>query len=107
MGFLVENPITLYDIQNPMNVHLTGNDGTTTMLRDNQFEVPPSDHPASWWCLFNPQTGINDVVPAGTAGAWQMTVDGWFGANNVEFKQYEPAYGVDHVHSVQGIVYPD
>jgi len=106
MGFLVENPITLYDPNCPTCIHLANGDGTTTMLRDNQFAVPASNHPATWWAKFNATTGINEIVPAGTAGAWQMYVDPWFGASG-EFKQLEPAYGVDHPHPVAGVKYPN
>jgi hypothetical protein len=102
MGFLVENPITLYDDANPLNVHLTGNDGTTTMLRDNQWYVPA--HSASdWWVLFNTVSQVNEVVSSGTAGAWQNHVDVWF--NNVQ--TLEPSYGVDHAHPIRAIVYPN
>jgi hypothetical protein len=102
MGFLIENPITLYDDANPINVHLTGNDGTTTMLRDNQWYIP-AHSTASWWCLFNTVSQVNEVVSAGTAGAWQNYVDPWF--SNVQ--TLEPSYGVDHVHSIAGIQYPN
>jgi hypothetical protein len=102
MGFLIENPITLYDNANPANVHLTGNIGTTTMLRDNQWYIP-AHNTASWWCLFNTVSQVNEVVSAGTAGAWQNSVDPWF--SNIQ--TLEPSYGVDHGHPITGIQYPN
>jgi hypothetical protein len=102
MGFLVENPITLYDLNSPNTIYSGPGDGTTTMLRDNQYDMP--DHNASdWWALFNPNTQMNEVVPAGTPGAWQMHVDTWFSNHQV----LEPSYGTDHPHHIAGIVYPD
>lgn len=102
MGFLVENPISLYDVNSPNTIHPGPGNGTTTMLRDNQWYVP-AHTVADWWALFNPATQINEVVPAGTAGAWPMHVDTFF--DNVE--TLEPSYGVDHYHPIAGIVYPD
>jgi hypothetical protein len=102
-GFLVENPITLYDVNNPANVHLTGNDGTTTMLRDHQYSVPPRSAVGDWYALFNTVTQVNEIVSPGTAGAWQMHIDPWYA--NVEV--LEPASGTDHFHPIAGIVYPN
>jgi len=102
MGFLVENPITLYDVNNPTAVHLTGQSGTTTMLRDNQFYMP-AHSTASWTCLFNTVTQVNEVVSPGTAGAWTNYVDPWFS----EVQRLEPSYGVDHTHNIAGIKYPN
>lgn len=102
MGFLIENPITLYDVNNPTNVHLTGNDGSTTMLRDNQFYVP-AHSASSWTCLFNTVSQVNEVVSPDTAGAWTNYADPWFS----EVQRLEPSYGVDHAHNIPGLVYPN
>jgi hypothetical protein len=102
MGFLIENPVTLYDVANPANVHLTGNDGTTTMLRDNQFYVPAHTG-ACWSTLFNTVSQVNEVVSPGTAGAWTNCADPYFS----ETQRLEPSYGVDHAHNVPGIKYPN
>jgi hypothetical protein len=102
-GFLVENPISLYDPSSTNTIFPGPGDGTTTMLRDHQYSVPPRSAVSDWWCLFNPATGVNEVVPAGTAGAWQMHVDPFFNDNTV----LEPAYGVDHPHHISGIAYPN
>jgi len=101
-GFLIENPITLYDVANPTNIHLTGNDGSTTMLRDFQFWVP-SHTAADWYVLFNTVTQQNEVVSAGTAGAWQNHVDLWYS----DVQVLEPASGTDHHHDYPGIVFPN
>jgi hypothetical protein len=102
MGCLIVNPFTVYDDANPSNVHLTGFDDTATMLRDNQWYIP-AHSTGSWWCLFNTVSQVNEVVSAGTAGAWQNYVDPWFS----EVQTLEPSYGVDHAHPIAGIQYPD
>lgn len=102
-GFLVENPVTLYDVNNPAAVHLTGNDGSITMLRDHQFSVPPRSAVSDWWSLWNTTTHVNEVVPAGTPGAWQMHVDNFY----YDLTVLEPASGTDHPHPIPGIRYPN
>ena len=102
MGFLVENPITLYDPANPMTLHLTGggNDGTTTMLRDNQWYVP--GHTASDWCA-SFDGSLNTVVACGSPSSWSMHVDPYYN----EIQVLEPSSGVDHFHPIAGIQYPN
>jgi hypothetical protein len=102
MGFLVENPITLADPNNLSANHPGPGNGTTTMLRDVQRYIPA--HSASdWWCMWNLSHQMNEVVPAGTPGAWQMHVDPFF----TEYQALEPSSGTDHPHQVSGIVYPN
>ena len=116
--FSVNDPITLADPADLMHLVLTnsrgatGWDGVSRTLGNWFIYNFASANQATWWTTFDPNTGVQRAVPAGTPGAWQMRVDSGISAPGSGLLAGNCVFGFScqrrtHDNNVAGIVYPN